>query len=55
MYVLFCDDAVVQRFSWVLYIMTFIFGRNEYIILAYLFVPYSMATLSLINLDLSNI
>ena len=53
MYVMFCDESVVQRFSWVLYIMTFIFGRNEYIILAYVFVPYSMALIPLLNLDLS--
>ena len=55
MYTLFCDDAIIQRLSLLLYIMTALFGRNEYVVFAYLFVPYCMALVSQINLDFSNI
>ena len=27
MYVLHCDDSIIQRFSWVLFIMTFILNK----------------------------
>jgi hypothetical protein len=55
MYVLFCDDGVVFRFNWLLFIMTFLFGRNEYVVLGFLFVPYIMMIVPLLNLDLSRV
>ena len=55
MYVLFCDESIIFRFNWLLFIMTFLFGRNEYLVLGFLFVPYIMTIVPLLNLDLSKV
>ena len=55
MYVFFCDEGIIFRFNWLLFIMTFMFGRNEYLVLGYLFVPYIMTLVPLLNLDLARL
>lgn len=55
MFILFCDDGVVHRFCRLLYLLTFLFGRNEYVISAFVFVPYCMALFTTLNIDLTKI
>lgn len=50
-----CDNRLMKRFRNVLFVMTFFFGINEYIIFSFVMVPFLMRMVNQINMDESHI
>lgn len=50
-----CDTRLMKRFRNVLFVMTFFFGINEYIIFSFVMIPFLMRMVNQINMDESHI
>jgi hypothetical protein len=50
-----CDNRLMNRFRNVLFVMTFFFGINEYIVFSFIMIPFLMKMVNQINMDESHI
>ena len=54
-FILFCDENMVIRLKYLMGFMAIFFGRNEYLVLSYLMVPYCMALVTQLNVDFTKL
>lgn len=55
LFLFLCDSRLMNRFRNVLFIMTFFFGINEYVVFSFIMIPFLMRMVNQINMDESHI